>query len=734
MNRRLTLLVSLLALVTITQITFAEQPDYMRINVYYEDKQGWQDLNTRGLDITFEGPDFLEVAAVAEELDALQQDGFRTEIITESLKELFRSRLDRSKLMGGYKTLAEINAYLDNMIADHPDLVSAKHHIGYTLEGRDMWAVKISDNPNVDEDEPEILYCAAIHAREVITPEVLFHFMDHMTDAYGVDPEVAALVDDREMWFIIPVNPDGYYHNEVIAPGGGGMWRKNRRDNGDGTFGVDLNRNYGLFWGYDDFGSSPQTDNQTYRGTGPFSEPETQNMRDFSIARDFVIAVYFHAYGNVIYIPWEYNSQPTPDHDVYMAMGNEIFAMNGFPSYLAGINGSTGDWHYGEQTLKNKTFGTLFEVGTRDDYFWPDPARIPALVESCLEPCKYLALVADSIYDLKVPQMPTADITPGAEVGDYTVEWQHTDSLNPAVQYTLVEFQQPRRILDSAENSNNWYNWGFSVTSLEYHSASQCLYSGTGNNYRSYIQSAFPLFVEEGDSLKFWAQYVIERNADFAYVEVSTDGQTFTPIPGNLTTNNNPFGTNRGNGITGGTIGWVQGLFDLSDFAGEAILIRLIYETDENYAEEGIYFDDIEPVMVFDSAAVVDNAITDTHYDFAAKPDGAYYYMVWAQDAQDQYSTGSFMTYTVVDRSPSCCLGATGNVDCSPEGIVDITDVQILVDHLFLTLADLCCVDEANINYPESGYTATDETVDVTDLSILIDNQFLSLSPLSDCP
>jgi hypothetical protein len=636
--------------------------------------------------------------------------------------------------MGGYKTLAEINAYLDGMIAAHPNIVSAKNHIGYTLEGRDMWAVKISDNPNVDEDEAEILYCAAIHAREVITPEVLFHFMDYLTDGYGVDTEATALVDDREMWFVLPVNPDGYYHNEVIEPGGGGMWRKNRRDNGDGTFGVDLNRNYGYQWGYNDFGSSPETNSQTYRGTAPFSEPESQNMRDFSIAHDFVIAAYFHAYGNVIYIPWEYNSTPTPDHDIYMGMGNEIYNLNGYPSIISGVNGGTGDWHYGEQTLKNKTFGTLFEVGTSDDYFWPDPARIPALVEANLEPCKYMALISDSIYNLRAPERPVVEITPGTEMGDYTVSWQHEDTLNPAVRYALVEFMEPRRVLDSANDFNNWYGWGFQQSMMEFHSEGWSFYSNTGNSIQTYIQSAFPLYVEEGDSLKFWTHYVIERNVDFAYVEVSTDGETFTPIPGNLSTDANPLGTNRGHGISGSTIGWVEGLFDLSDYVGQGILIRLTYETDDSYALEGIYFDDIEPVMVFDSAVLVDDSITNMYYDFAARPDGAYYYMLWAQDAQDQYSRESFMTYTVVDHTPTCCAGTTGNVDCSPDGLTDVSDIQILVDHLFLSLAPLCCEEATNINYPESGYTTTDEVVDVTDLSLLIDNQFISLAPLSGCP
>lgn len=92
------------------------------------------------------------------------------------------------------------------------------------------------------------------------------------------------------------------------------MWRKNRRDNLDGTFGIDLNRNYGYNWGFDDDGSSPFTGDETYRGTVPFSEPETQIMRDFVNSRSFRIALNYHTFGNLLIYPWGYDySIYTPD-------------------------------------------------------------------------------------------------------------------------------------------------------------------------------------------------------------------------------------------------------------------------------------------------------------------------------------------------------------------------------------------------------------------------------------
>src|SRR5690606_9786063 len=121
-------------------------------------------------------------------------------------------------------------------------------------------------------------------------------------------PEVRYLVDNTEMYFIPCINPDGYIYNETTDPFGGGLWRKNRWKGDDGmVYGVDLNRNYGYEWGADNSGSSPQPNGQTFRGTGPFSEPETQAVKFFCDSHQFRIALNYHTYGNLLIHPWGYN-------------------------------------------------------------------------------------------------------------------------------------------------------------------------------------------------------------------------------------------------------------------------------------------------------------------------------------------------------------------------------------------------------------------------------------------
>ncbi|MFQ5453135.1 MAG: M14 family zinc carboxypeptidase [Candidatus Zixiibacteriota bacterium] len=627
--------------------------ELLQARIFIDEKPQWKTIKELHLDMVWAADNYIEIITNQAELQKLGELGFRSEIVHPDIVSFYQSRLDISRDMGGYKTLDEINDYLDTIIANHRDIVSDKISIGQTIEGRDIWAVKISDNPDIDEDEPEVLYTAAIHAREVITPEVLFFFMDELTDKYGFWPDETEIVNSRELWFIMVANPDGYFHNEAIAPNGGGMWRKNRRNNGDGTYGVDLNRNFGYEWGRDDIGSSPYTDDQTYRGTAPFSEPETQALRDFISSRQFIITVYYHSYSNLILYPWGYDYLLTPDNDIFVFLGDSINAFNGYtpgPVWsLYIVNGGSDDWGYGEQVTKNKNLSITPEVGSYDDGFWPPLYRIEELVTENLAPNKFLAMIAGTVYSIRPPNKPVLFVADTVDSYNYNVYWSLDDTLNPAVNYELIELQNLSRVIDSANNFDNWTNNEFLINSFAWHSPSSCFYSGSGDGLFRYFQSKEGFYVNAGDSLKFWTNYNIETDWDYAYVEISTDGLNYITIPGNITTDYNPYGNNRGNGITGTSGNWVEGLFDLSAFEDQFIYIRFTYMTDGYVAWDGIYIDDIFPVDVFEIESVISSAITDTVYNFTGKPVGEYYYKVRAEDADSQWSSYSNtkMTYAM---------------------------------------------------------------------------------------
>lgn len=286
--------------------------------------------------------------------------------------------------MGGFFKLSEMEAILDSMVLLYPNLITTKQPISSTksIEGRDIWYVKISDNPNVDESEPEVLYSAIHHAREAASLSQLIFYMWYMLENYSTNPDIKFLVDNTEMYFVPCLNPDGYVYNQTTNPNGGGMWRKNRKNNG-ANFGVDLNRNYGYQWGYDNSGSSPNSNSDSYRGTAAFSEPETQAMRNFCNNRQFKAALNAHTYSNLLIYPWGYiPSYLTPDSvtftnwSVYMTETSRFLYGTGDQTVGYLVNGDSDDWMYGEQGSKPKILSMTPEAGSAGDGFWPAPSRI----------------------------------------------------------------------------------------------------------------------------------------------------------------------------------------------------------------------------------------------------------------------------------------------------------------------------------------------------------------------
>ncbi len=660
---------------------------YMQARVFFDSPTQIDELRRMHLDQVWQGKDNIEIVTDKEELAELESLGFKTEIVHEDLTAFFKSRFDK---VSGFLSLAQIEQEMIFLQIMYPDIVGNRVSIGQTIEGRNIYALKVSDNPDIDEDEPEILFTGCIHAREGITPLVLLNFIDHLGQNYGVDPEITDLVDNREIWMVLVVNPDGYAYNDEETPGGGGMWRKNRRDNGDGSFGVDLNRNFGHMWGYDNIGSSPIPEDETYRGTGPFSEFETQALRDFTIAHDFVITLYFHSYGNITLFPWSYDVDLyTPDHHYFMAMGNSIREMNGYDPgpgwFLYPTNGDSDDWNYGEQTLKDKCYGMTIEIGNYLDNFWPATSRIDQLVQENLGPCLYLTWAAGNINAVLAPEIPILTAPDSVDISTaFDLEWLHDDTLNPAVEYELVEMTGRSRVVDDATDMDNWDNNGFELSYYD-HSYPRSFYSGfPPHPMPRHIQTKHPYHVNPGDSLKFWTNYSISQYWDFAYVEVSTDGVNFNSIPGNITTDNDPYGGhNRGHGITGWTEGyWVEGLFDLSDFIGEDIYVRFSYKDHDTIYSwwGGIYVDDIYPVMQFETSSVIGSGLTDTSLTVPGRSEDIYYYKVRGKDADDQWSGYSDYAKVVVGSPQEYVCG-----DANGDGLLNAPDIVYLVQYILST-------------------------------------------------
>jgi carboxypeptidase T len=319
----------------------------------------------------------------------------------------------------GYHNDAETRAQIDATVAAHPDLIS-RTPIGTSYEGRELWAVKISDNVAVDEGEPEVLFTAGQHAREHLTVEMALYLIDELTAKYVSDPRVRGIVDSREIWIIPNVNPDGSEYD--IAPGSYRSWRKNRQPNqGSSAIGTDLNRNWGYRWGCCD-GSSPITAAETYRGTSAFSAPETQRVRDFILSRvidgvqQIRASIDFHAFSELILWPFGHTRADVTahmtrdDHDTFESLATGMARTNGYTaeqsSDLYITDGAIDDWLWGANAIFAFTFEMYPRGNVAPGFYPPDELirretrrnREAAMLLLEIAACPYAAIGKTATY------------------------------------------------------------------------------------------------------------------------------------------------------------------------------------------------------------------------------------------------------------------------------------------------------------------------------------------------
>jgi carboxypeptidase T len=427
--------------------------NYKQVKIFLKNIKDVEILNKNGLE--FDHPHYtkdksIEVFLNDSEFELLKSSGFRYEILIEDWYSYYNNLqkmndeqqqqvIEESSVkfgvegfhfgsMGGYMTLAEVNAELDTLKKLFPFLITTKQSLGNSIENRPVYMVKISDNPDIDEDEPEVLYTALHHAREPESMMQMFYFMHYLLENYNSNPAVQYLVNNRTMYFIPVVNPDGYEYNRLTNPNGGGMWRKNRRNNGS-SYGIDLNRNYGpsIYWNAPNGGSSTTPSSETYRGSTPFSEPETQIIKNFLASRKIKNALNYHTYGNLLVYPYGALSFETPDSLIFREYASDMTKFNG---YVCGTDmqtvgystrGNSDDYFYDGDTLANggKIFAMTPEVGSSSDGFWPDQSRIFPLAQENLHPNLYYAWVAGEYVSLDNPNFAQSYFNPSDVVQFY---------------------------------------------------------------------------------------------------------------------------------------------------------------------------------------------------------------------------------------------------------------------------------------------------------------------------
>jgi carboxypeptidase T len=283
-----------------------------------------------------------------------------------------------------YHTNQEMVDEIHATEAAYPELVDVMS-IGKSYKGRDIWVAKVSDNVAADEDEPEVLVDALHHARERLSLEQALYLLATLTKDYATDSTVKSLVDNREVWIIFSVNPDGHVYDLSGDPYN--LWRKNRQPTpGSSRIGTDLNRNYDYRWGCCG-GSSRNPASWNYRGPNAFSAPETRVVRDFVNSRvvggrqQIRTHVTLHTNGEQILWPFGYTKTDIPgdmtveDHRTFVAMARAMASRNGYKamqsSTLYVTDGDQIDWMYGRHRIFSFTF-ELYPVeqntDTKDHY------------------------------------------------------------------------------------------------------------------------------------------------------------------------------------------------------------------------------------------------------------------------------------------------------------------------------------------------------------------------------
>ncbi|KYK32051.1 MAG: hypothetical protein AYK22_00380 [Thermoplasmatales archaeon SG8-52-3] len=302
-----------------------------------------------------------------------------------------------------YFSYGSMTSLFTELKENYSEIMSVES-IGNTYEGRDIWMVKLSDNVDIDEDEPGVLFIGAHHGNEWPSFEVLIYFIYHAAQLYykentdddldgqinedpidGFDNDNDSLVDEdpsedrvrdainSTQIFLIPMlNPDGVEYGDYGS-------RKNRVPNHGPfgykdeitSYGVNLNRNYGYDWIlYYLFpfrfhlSINALDTSYNYRGPRPFSEKETQAVKNFVENHNIGIALSFHSYSEVMFYPWYHTSKDTPDEEIYLSIGENMSNINKYRLLISGdyiiprLGGTLGtfeNWAYGNHRILSYT-------------------------------------------------------------------------------------------------------------------------------------------------------------------------------------------------------------------------------------------------------------------------------------------------------------------------------------------------------------------------------------------
>lgn len=369
---------------TSTTSTTATSSDYVVIGVHTAAERSA--IAGTGAAVSSLSHGELDITATPEEVAKIRALGYQVrpaQLRAAELSQTDASINDFPPADSAYHNYTEMTNEINQIVASYPS-IARKSSFGTSYEGRDLIAVKISDNVGVDENEPEVLFTYHQHAREHLTVEMAMYMLNLFTGSYATDTRIKNLVDTREIWILPDVNPDGGVYD--IATGSYRSWRKNRQPNAGSSFiGTDENRNWGYNWGCCG-GSSGSPSSETYRGASAESTPEVRAIANFvrgrvvGGAQQIKTNIDFHTYSELVLWPYGYTFNDTApgltatDAAAFQALGRGMAATNGYTPEQASdlyiADGVIGDWLWGNQRIFSFTF-EMYPTSSAGGGFYP---------------------------------------------------------------------------------------------------------------------------------------------------------------------------------------------------------------------------------------------------------------------------------------------------------------------------------------------------------------------------
>lgn len=337
--------------------------------IRFRSPEALHELMDLGFDISHVHGDHATVHANAAALEVLSHLGYQYRAIDVGEVPADWSEINFAKGLGQYHNHAELTIALQDYANQYPSLCRLVS-LGDSVEGRELWALLITDNPDVEEDEPEFKYVSTMHGNEPVGTEMLLYLIDYLLSEYGSNARATSLVDETAIWIVPMMNPDGN-----MVP---------QRTNANGK---DLNRSFPAY--PDDFEDTIY-DGESLDDAG--REPEVQHLMHWSAENSFVLAANFHTGALVVNYPYDDDGKisgmnaPSPDDDLYIDISLR-YASNNPPMYASstfedGITNGTA-WYVAVGGMQDWNYrylaGMEVTIELYGPQFIPSESKLPTL-------------------------------------------------------------------------------------------------------------------------------------------------------------------------------------------------------------------------------------------------------------------------------------------------------------------------------------------------------------------